>query len=130
MWPDILNLQPSYRMPPRYDSVKPSVHARTPYLQVVDAPREMAGSGAPRSTTFGVIGRTTYDYVNRSLGGLVQDTKHSAAVPKGEVQHASHLPNTEKHILGHASKTPRPGVHMGMVPYPGQFQSAVGARLS
>jgi hypothetical protein len=91
---------------PRYDSVKPSAHARTPYLQVVDAPREMAGSGAPRSTTFGVIGRTTYDYVNRSLGGLVHDTKRSAPVPHGEVQHAAHLPNSDRHILGPASRSP------------------------
>lgn len=115
---------------PRYDSVEPSVHARTPYLQVADPRLQMSGSGAPRSTTFGVIGRTTYDHVTRSLGGLVHDTKLSAPIHHGEVQKAAGLPNTDRHILGHASKTPRPGAHMGMVPYVGQFQSAVGHRLS
>lgn len=115
---------------PRYDSVEPSVHARTPYLQVADPRLQMSGSGAPRSTTFGVIGRTTYDHVNRSLGGLVQDTKLSAPIPHGEVQKAAGLPNSEKHILGPASRTHVPGAHYGMKPYPGHFRSAVGPRLS
>jgi hypothetical protein len=115
---------------PRYDSVKPTAHASTPYLQVVSAPRAMAGEGAPRSTTFGVIGRTTYDYKNRSLGGLVVDTKTSGPLPAGTSMKATAAPQTERHILGHASRTPMPGAHYGMKPYAGQFMSHEGARLS
>lgn len=79
---------------------------------------------------FGVIGDTKEDPLMRSLGGLVQNTKASAPVGKGTIMKASKAENTERHIIGQPSKTPMPGAHMGQVPYPGMYQSAVGARLS
>lgn len=103
----------------------------TPYLKSSNPVRLMSGKGAPRSTVFGVIGNTKEDSFMRSLGGLVHNTKSSAPVGKGTSMKASSVDkNTERHIIGHASKTPMPGAHMGQVPYPGMYQSAVGARLS
>jgi hypothetical protein len=65
----------------------------------------------------------------RSLGGLVKNTKVSGN-PKGEVMRSSVAPQTDRHIIGHASRTHVPGEHMGQVPYPGHYRSALGARLS
>lgn len=102
----------------------------TPYLKSSNPIRKMSGEGAPRETIFGVIGATKEDPLMRSLGGLVQNTKLSAPLGKGTSMKASVANNTERHIIGHASKTPMPGEHMGQVPYPGMYRSAVGARLS
>jgi hypothetical protein len=103
---------------------------KTPYLKSSHPVRQMSGKGAPRETIFGVIGDTKEDPLMRSLGGLVHNTKLSAPMGKGTTMKASVAHNTERHIIGHASKTPMPGEHMGQVPYPGMYQSAVGARLS
>jgi hypothetical protein len=101
---------------------------KNPYLQVVDMPRMMGGVGAPRSTVFGVLGRTKMDPYTRSLGGLVQTTtpgvKSKAAEPASSVEQ-----NTERNMVGPKSKTPMPGDHYGQVPYPGAFQSHLGARV-
>ena len=101
----------------------------TPYLKSSNPIRLMAGKGAPRSTVFGVIGATMEDSSMRSLGGLVKNTKVSGH-PKKEVVKSSAAPQTDHHIIGHASRTPVPGEHMGQVPYPGHYRSALGARLS
>jgi hypothetical protein len=101
----------------------------TPYLKSSNPIRLMAGKGAPRSTVFGVIGATMEDSSMRSLGGLVKNTKVSGN-PKKEVMSSSAAPQTEFHIIGHASRTCVPGEHMGQVPYPGHYRSAMGARLS
>jgi hypothetical protein len=101
------------------------------YMEV-DAPRlQMAGVGAPRSTVFGVIGRTRlYEPVSRSLGGLVHNTCECPVQP-GTVMKASTVPkNTDRSILGPSSKTPMPGAHYGQVPYPGHYASALGAPVS
>jgi len=101
---------------------------KTPYLQVVDMPRQMGGKGAPRSTGFGALGRTKMDPYSKSLGGLVVTTtpgiKSKAAVPA-----SSEPKNTERHIIGPRSKTPMPGDHYGQIPYPGAFQSHLGNRV-
>lgn len=104
---------------------------REPYLAVVDPRIQMAGKGAPRSTVFGVLGRTMDggDVGAKSLGGLVKDTKSKAKHGKETMpEKAAH--QTEKKIVGPAAKTRIPGVHMGQVPYPGFFMSAVGHRLA
>lgn len=101
------------------------------YMEV-DAPRlQMSGLGAPRSTVFGVIGRTKlYEPHSRSLGGLVHHTA-DAPVQKGTAMKASSVPkNTDRHILGPASKTHVPGEHYGQVPYPGLYRSKLGAPVS
>jgi hypothetical protein len=40
------------------------------------------------------------------------------------------MQNTDRHILGPASKTRTPKEHYGQVPYPGVFQSQVGVMVS
>lgn len=108
----------------------PGTMDETPYLHVVDQPRMMAGKGAPRSTVFGVLGRTKESPLMRSLGGLVANSKANAPVPRGGGILKSHPREvTERHIVGPASKTHIPGAHYAMVPYPGKFMSEKGAAL-
>ena len=99
--------------------------AKTPYLNVVDQPRMMKGKGAPRSTVFGVLGRTVEEPLAKSLGGLVEHSA-TAGINKGTL---SPLMNTERHIAGKASKTHVPGAHYAQIPYPGEYMSALGKRL-
>lgn len=102
-------------------------HTGNPYLEVVDEPRQMRGEGAPRSTTFGVLGRTKESPKMKSLGGLVHHSVHTK-VPKGELHKAKGL-TTERHITGAPSKTHIPGAHFAQVPYAGQFMSVLGGAL-
>lgn len=106
-----------------------------PYLAVQDPKIQMSGKGAPRSTVFGVLGRLPKGEERvgvKSLGGLVKGTKEGRNMP-GTVmteKGALHIPGqTDRHILGKASKTHIPGVHYGQVPYPGYYMSAVGKAL-
>jgi hypothetical protein len=103
-------------------------HTGSPYLEVVDAPRQMKGAGAPRQTVFGVLGHTKEDPKMRSLGGLVQHaTGHHEK--KGEVQHHPRAFHTERNITGPAAKTKIPGAHYGAVPYAGVYMSHLGSAL-
>ena len=106
-----------------------------PYLEIQDPKIMMAGAGAPRSTVFGVLGRLPKgeEHVGvKSLGGLVKSSKVGKNMP-GTVlteKGALHIPGqTDRMILGKASKTHIPGSHHGQVPYPGYFMSAKGASL-
>ena len=99
----------------------------TPYLEVVDEPRRMAGKGAPRQTTFGVLGRTIESPYNKSLGGLVVDSK-SAPMPKGTTESPKGK-HTERDITGRKGKTHIAGSHYGQVPYPGRYMAPAGERL-
>jgi len=99
------------------------------YMEVVEAPRRMAGAGAPRDTLFGVIGHTKMDPMAKSLGGLLITTtmgespsKVAHKVGKAEEKHD----NTEKHLLGPASKTHIVGSHYGQVPYAGRYMAHEG----
>ena len=98
----------------------------TPYLHVVDMPRMMGGAGAPRSTVFGVLGRTGMDPMTKSLGGLVGNTKASGPVPPTM---SGKKVKTERKITGTPSKTHIPGEHYGQVPYVGKYMSDLGSRL-
>ena len=100
----------------------------TPYLKVVDQPRMMKGKGAPRSTVFGVLGRTKYDSYSKSLGGLVNKAP-GERFGSGTVIHKAGRITTERNTAGAPSKTPMPGAHYGQIPYPGVFQSHKGDRL-
>lgn len=105
-----------------------SEHSETPYLSVIDNPRRMRGKGAFEPTVSGILGRTMYDSSSKTLGGLVKESTPVKA-PKVAVRASKEPKNTERHILGKASKTPIPGAHLGQVPYAGAYMSAVGARL-
>ena len=105
-----------------------SEHGEIPYLRVVDNPRRMGGKGAPEPTVFGVLGRTMYESSSKSLGGLVKESTNVKA-PKVSEPASKVGKNTERHIIGKASKTHIPGVHQGQVPYAGVYMSAVGGAL-
>jgi hypothetical protein len=100
----------------------------TPYMEVVENPRRMAGKGAPRDTTFGVLGHTKETTLTRSLGGLVKDTKSGPKPPHFSLNKKGHRDMSEHHIAS-GNKTEIPGVHMGQVPYPGVYMKMVGAKL-
>jgi hypothetical protein len=100
----------------------------TPYLAVVDEPRRMAGKGAPRQTTFGVLGRTIESPYNKSLGGLVVDSK-SAPIQKGTVDKHPAKDHTEHDITSRKGKTHIDGSHYGQVPYPGRYMAPAGKRM-
>ena len=102
------------------------------YLEVVESPRRMGGKGAPRDTVFGVLGHTKMDPMTRSLGGMVvSTTKGAGAVDRRAAESVKKVhKNTEKHIVGPASKTHVPGVHTGMIPFAGQYMVKVGGEVS
>lgn len=97
------------------------------YVKNILQPRTMSGKGAPSQTIFGVIGATAYDPLQKSLGGLVSNTKSSAS--NNPAKSASSMPQTQRSILGAPAKTPIPGEHYGQIPYAGKYQSTEGARL-
>ena len=102
---------------------------KTPYLEVVAEPRVMAGKGAPRSTVFGVLGRTKESGMMRSLGGLVENSKASAPIGKGALKKDPKRIETERDITGPASKTHISREHYAQIPYPGKFMGPAGDRL-
>lgn len=101
---------------------------KTPYLKVVDMPRQMKGEGAPRSTVSGVLGRTKESPLSKSLGGLVMETT-KGAMPKDSFPAKKAYKNTEHHIIGAPSKTKISGMHYGQVPYPGVYYAHLGAMV-
>lgn len=101
-------------------------HTETPYLEVVDEPRMMAGKGAPRSTVFGVLGRTKESGGMKTLGGLVRHPASEKIVKGTLMKH--HAP-TERHCCGPAPKTHISGQHYGQIPYPGAYMAPLGHRL-
>ena len=100
----------------------------TPYLHVIDQPREMKGKGAPRSTVFGVLGRTMEEPESKVLGGLVRNTAENKIQPGTVIHDAARL-NTERHIAGKAAKTTTSGAHYGQILYPGAYMGHRGDEL-
>lgn len=102
---------------------------KSPYLRVVDQPRMMRGEGAPRSTVFGVLGRTKESGKMRSLGGLVDNSKADAPIGKGTLKKEPKRIHTERGITGPAAKTHVSPEHYAQVPYPGKFMGPAGKKL-
>lgn len=100
----------------------------TPYLRVVGRRIEMKGKGAPKETVSGVIGHTEMSPLSKSLGGLVVSTTAGASKVDKEAAHKPKV-NTDRHIVGPASKTHIPGAHYSMVPFPGMYMSEKGREL-
>jgi hypothetical protein len=105
---------------------------RDPYLAVQNPKMMMAGKDAPRSTVFGAlgIGGGAGAFVgggSKSLGGLVRDTKTKAKA-KDMVVSDKHAYKMEHGRYG-KNATHVPAAHWGMVPYPGFYRSALGAKV-
>ena len=93
-------------------------------MKVVEGKYEM--KGGVRDTLFGLIGSTTGQSYQKSLGGLVQH-KAEGSVPSG-LKKEKVADATERHIGG-KNATSLPGVHHGQVPYPGVYMKSVGKKL-
>ena len=95
------------------------------YMNVVEGKYMMKGGVS--DTLFGLIGKTKGHTEIRSLGGIVDGGAPDARAPsdlkKGKVADA-----TDRHIGG-KNATKIPGVHHGMVPYPGVYMKSVGKKL-
>lgn len=94
------------------------------YMNVVEGKYMM--KGGVRDTLFGLIGSTTGQSYQKTLGGLVEhspDGKIPTDLKKGKVAVA-----TEKHIGG-PNKTAVAGSHYGMVPYAGRYLKKKGQKL-
>jgi hypothetical protein len=101
--------------------------AEKEYMAITHRRYEMEGKGAPRDTVFGVIGATKMVPEMELLGGLVHNTKASGKMPP--VMKEKMAPQTDRHIVGPASKTHYPGEHYSQVPFVGAFSSHLGHRL-
>jgi hypothetical protein len=94
------------------------------YMNVVDGKYLM--KNGVRDTLFGLIGsKSGYSDV-KSLGGIVKETP-SGAKPSG-IKKEKVADTTERHIGG-KNATAIPGVHHGMVPFPGVYMKAVGKKV-
>lgn len=94
------------------------------YMEVSEGKYMM--KGGVRDTLFGLIGSTTGQSYQKTLGGLVShapDGKIPSDLKKGKVAVA-----TEHHIGG-KNATAVAGSHYGMSPYPGKFMKSKGAKL-
>jgi len=94
------------------------------YTKVVEGKYMM--KGGVRDTLFGLIGSTTGQSYQKTLGGLVEHSP-DGKVPSG-LEKGKAAVKTEHHIGG-PNKTAVAGSHYGMVPYPGKFMKSKGAKL-
>jgi hypothetical protein len=97
------------------------------FLKKSVAIRQMGGKGAPLPHLPGVIGATKQDSYQRSVGGLIQDTKHLGPVPP----HFSNKDSfkTEKGAVSHKSPaTAISGQHYGQILYAGRHMGHLGPR--
>ena len=99
-----------------------------PYLKIVKMPRQMAGTGAPQPTLFGVLGHTKISPEMKTLGGLVE-TKTRGVSEKVTESAKSVDKNTEKGMIGPSAKTHISGQHYGQVPYAGKYFAPLGSRV-
>jgi hypothetical protein len=82
--------------------------------------------GGVTDTLFGLIGSTTGQSHQKTLGGLVS-VPASGRVPS-DLKKEKVAMATEKHIGG-KNATAVAGSHYGMVPYAGKFMKKKGAKL-
>jgi hypothetical protein len=93
-----------------------------PYMKPVS---KVAGLGSTQPTLFGVLGMFAKDEHFAGLQKQVMHKSHGMLPPlySGE---PTHHHNTDRDLLGPASKTHIPGIHYGMVPFAGAFMSGHG----
>ena len=82
--------------------------------------------GGVRDTLFGLIGSTTGQSYQKTLGGLVSHSP-SGKIPS-DLKSKVAATRTERHIGG-MNATFIPGSHSGAVPYAGRFMKTVGPKV-
>lgn len=82
--------------------------------------------GGVTDTLFGLIGSTTGQSHQKTLGGLVH-VAPTGKVPTG-LKSEKAATATEKHIGG-KNATFIPGAHSGQVPFAGRFMKKIGEKL-
>ena len=96
------------------------------FVKRIPAIRQMGGKGAPVPHLPGVMGATKQDSYQRSLGGLIVDTKHQGPTPS-DLSSPFH---TEKGaVCVSAPATKMSGQHYGQIPYPGAYAGHLGERI-
>ena len=96
------------------------------FVKKIPAIRQMKGKGAPVPTLPGVIGAMMEDSYQRSLGGLIVDTKDLGPVPSD----LSRPFRTERGaVCVTAPATKMSGQHYGQIPYPGAYAGHLGERI-
>ena len=96
------------------------------FVKKIPAIRQMGGKGSPVPHLPGVMGATKQDSYQRSLGGLIVDTKHLGPTPSD----LSSPYHTEKGAVSHsAPATKMSGQHFGQIPYVGAFAGHLGERI-
>ena len=94
------------------------------YMNVVEGKFEM--KGGVRDTLFGLIGSTTGQSYQKTLGGLVSH-RPDGKIPS-DLKGAKAAVATEHHIGG-KNATAVAGSHYGQVPYAGKYMKKQGAKL-
>ena len=96
------------------------------FVKKIPAIRQMGGKGAPVPTLPGVIGASRVSSYQRSLGGLIVDSKDLGPVPSD----LSSPYHTEKGaVCVTAPATKMSGQHYGQIPYPGAYAGHLGERI-
>ena len=94
------------------------------YMEVSEGKYMM--KGGVRDTLFGLIGSTTGQSYQKTLGGLVSH-RPDGKIPS-DLKSEKAADATERHIGG-KNATAVAGSHYGMTPYPGKFMKTKGAKL-
>ena len=94
------------------------------YMNVVEGKYMM--KGGVRDTLFGLIGSTTGQSYQKTLGGLVEHSP-DGKIPT-DLKSEKAATATERHIGG-KNATAVAGSHYGMSPYPGKYLKKKGDKL-
>ena len=87
-------------------------------------PQRVVGESSTQPTLFGVLGMFKSD---NKYQGLQQVVERPSSYKVPPVHNATgHGVNTIGGLLGPAAKTHVPGIHYGMVPFPGRFMTEHG----
>jgi len=90
-------------------------------------PQKVVGESSTQPVLFGVLGMFKGDQKFQALQQVVERPSSHKIPPVHAVSAATtHNVNTDRYLLGPAAKTHIPGIHYGMVPFPGRFMTQHG----
>ena len=98
------------------------------FVKKIPAIRQMGGKGAPVPHLPGVMGATKQDSYQRSLGGLIVDTKHLGPTPP-HFSDKMGFATEQGAVSTFAPATKMSGQHFGQIPYPGAYAGHLGERI-